>query len=527
MLISRAAVSHEVVVLGGGPAGASAACLLSSWGHDVALVTRRVTPTPNLAESIPPSARSLLDRVGVLPRLDAERFWPNGGNTVWWAGGRERSEPLAAAPSGFHAERGRLERAFQEHARAAGVRVLLGSVRRATRNDDPGAVTGAPGHSAERADGAPWRVEVRAEGTGEGHELTARWVLDATGRAGTLAKPGLRQPDASTSTLALVRRWRWSLGAPQATHTLVESYRDGWAWSVPLSADERCVTAMVDPHLSRLEQGTSLDRLYAAQIAKTKQLSRLLAGAEPVGGCWACPASLYTATAFGGPGFLLVGDAGSFIDPLSSYGVKKAIASAWLSAVTAHTALLDPEIEADARSFHDRREREVYRSYRRLSAPFFREAALAYAHPYWERRAEAAESAEGRAPVADPAHRLTTPDDDGVLPGREAVEAAWESLRSRDRLEAAPGATVRIVRRPALAGNRIVMADHLANDAWPLGARWVQGIPLPDLVRIAPEHATVPELFEACARNQPGLVLPAFLTALATAFAAGFLERAG
>lgn len=370
-------------------------------------------------------------------------------------------------------------------------------------------------------------IEVRSDGTGGRRELRARWVLDATGRAGILAKPTLRRPDASTSTLALVRRWRPSAGAPRGTHTLVESYRDGWAWSVPLSADERCVTAMVDPHLSGLERGGSLDRLYAAEIAKTEQLSRLLGGAEPVGGCWACPASLYTATAFGGPGFLLVGDAGSFIDPLSSYGVKKAIASAWLSAVTAHSALLDPGLEADARSFHDRRERDVYRSYRRLSAPFFREAAIAYGHPFWERRAEAAETAEGREPVADPADRLTTLDDDGVLPGREAVEAAWEGLRGRDRLDAVPGATLRVVRRPALDGNRIVMADHLANDAWPLGARWVQGVLLPDLVRIAPEQATVPDLFEAYAGSHPGLALPAFLTALATAFAAGFLERRG
>ena len=71
---------------------------------------------------------------------------------------------------------------------------------------------------------------------------------------------------------------------------------------------------------------------YSDAIAKTIALRQRLDGAV-LRHEWACDASLYFSGAYAGPQFLLVGDAGSFIDPLSSFGVKKALASAWLAAV--------------------------------------------------------------------------------------------------------------------------------------------------------------------------------------------------
>ncbi|HSM61723.1 MAG TPA: FAD-dependent monooxygenase [Longimicrobiales bacterium] len=503
---------HDVVVVGGGPGGASAAALLARRGCDVALLTRVSPPASALAESIPPSARGLLDRVGVLEHLDGSGLHANGGNTVWWAEGRERSESFAPDSGGFQAERGRLEEIFAEHARDEGARVLRGRAVRRIRRED---LRGGP---------PLWRID-----RPDAPSLRARWVLDATGRAGLMAKPALREPDERTPTLALVRRWRVpeSVVGTRGTHTLVESYPDGWAWSVPLASTERCVTAMVDPRRTGLRRAAGLSAMYDAEIAKTHHLRRILADAAPAGDAWACPASLYTARSFGGPGFLLVGDAGSFIDPLSSYGVKKALASGWLAAVVVGTALEQPWMEEAARAFHDARERLVYRSYRRLSAPFFREAALAYGHPYWEGRAAAAEEGGGPVPTTDPADRLTSAHEGHeVLPDRGAVEAAWTALRNREGLRAVPGRSLRLVSRPVLDGERIAMAPHLATDPFPGGIRFAHGVVLPDLVREAPAHADVPSLYEACARRHPGLSLPAFLTALSTAFAAALLEHA-
>jgi flavin-dependent dehydrogenase len=435
------------------------------------------TPAGSLAESIPPSARKLLSELGVLGAVEQAGFQPNGGNTVWWADNGVRSEAFGDGDQGFHVDREGLENVLVAAAESVGVRVYDRATARSAKEGDGG-----------------WSIYCEAEGR-QRLELRTPWVLDATGRHGLVARREGREPDRSTTTLALVRRYRLSDGgdAATATHTLVESYLDGWAWSVPLDHEVRCFTAMVDQRHQTLE-GVDVAGMLDAELVKTRELAGVLAGSHPVGAAWACPASLYTARRFGRPGLLLVGDAGSFIDPLSSYGVKKALSSGWLAGVTAHTALIDSAMTQASVGFFDRRERDVYRSYRRVSARFFEEAARAYDHPYWITRAEAARAAGG----GEPDDADVDPDRISPLPVPEAdVRAAFDAIRSRERLDAIPGPTLRTLERPGIEGQRIVLADHVASDTYPEGLRFVRGVDLRRLVEIAPQHGDVPESWSA------------------------------
>lgn len=490
---------HEVIVLGAGPAGSAAATLLARRSHDVVVVRPARTPAGGVAQSVPPSARKLLDELGLLGSVEAAGFHPNGGNTVWWAGDEPRVEPFADGAVGFHAERGELEEVLALAVELNGAHVETGATARSTVEDDDG-----------------WRV-VCERAAGGTFELRAPWVIDATGRHGLLARTRGRVPDRSTTTLAILRRWRRVGGWPaHTTHTLLESYRDGWAWSLPLSDEVRCFTVMVDQRSMEL-QGLAASDALSVELAKASRLFPMLAGADAVEEAWACPASLYTSRSFARPGLLLAGDAGSAIDPLSSYGVKKALSSGWLAAVAAHTALTDPGMAEAACAFHDAREREVYRSYRLLSAAFFEEAAAAYDHAFWEERAEAAHRAGGDAAG------------NGALPEEvvteERVRAAHEVIRVRERLDAVPGRTLRTVRGPGIEGDRIEVTERLASDLVPGGMRFARGVDLIDLVAVAPEHPQVPDVWAAYnARGRPAS-LPDFLAALATAFAAGFLEH--
>jgi flavin-dependent dehydrogenase len=499
---------RDVVVIGGGPAGATVASLLASFSHDVALVTRASPPAGWLAESIPSSARKLFSTVGMLGVIDSGRFQPNLGNTVWWAGQPERSEAFASDAAGIHAERAALEEALLEEGRGRGVRVH----------------EGAPVRSIERRDGE-WSIQ-----HGD-HVIRARWVVDASGRAGVVGR-GSRREDRPTGTLALVGRWahdRWA--GPGASHTFIESYEDGWAWSVPLSATTRCVTAMVDPRETELEKSADMDGMLLRELAKAPNLMRRLDGATFVGGSHACPASLYTSDAFAGEGHLLVGDAGSFIDPLSSYGVKKAMASAWLAAVTLNTVLTDVGLTGPALEFFAAREREVYRRYRELSVPFFEEAAGAYGTPFWEARAEAARVAGGvgrgatfeGAPV-DPADRVDATEEDDALVGHRDVREAYEEIRRRPDVHLTPGGSAGTADLPLVRDQRIVLAPHLISDALPDGIRFVRNVDLLRLVEAVRGRDQVPDIFDAYNRSGGAADLPDFLAALAVSVGKGLLD---
>ncbi len=498
---------RDAIVIGGGPAGATSAALLARHGHRVTLVTRAVPPAPWLAESVPASARKLLDRVGALEAVEGAGFLPNEGNTVWWAGRPEHSERFPADEPGFHADRAGLETAMLGLARSAGVHILQGTpVREVGRDSEV------------------WSVETGAE------TIRSRWLLDASGRGGVFARRDLRLKEAQTSTLALVGRWVCDGGSDaEPGHTLIESYEDGWAWSVPLSRTERCVTAMVDPRRTALARKHGLDGMLASEMEKATRLSDRLGDGRSAGKTRACPASLYGASQYAVPGALLVGDAGSFIDPLSSYGVKKALSSAWLASIVVHTALMEDEMLHAALEFYDRQEKEVYRTYRARSIPFFDDAVDAHGHPFWEVRAEAARRATGstvakEAPGQDPSDPVSLDSEAEAFVGDPRVRRAFEEIRDRAELGVRAGTTLSTVDRPAVVGDRIALDPHLTSDALPGGTRFVRNIDLRRLVRLAPGFDQVPDLYEAYNRDGSTADLGEFLAALGLAVGAGFLE---
>ena len=497
----------DVAVLGGGPAGASAARLLAAWGCSVVLLTRPAT-TPPLAESLPPSVDRLFDLFGVRASVEGAGFVRTTGNTVWWDGSEARREGFGDGARGYQVVQSHLEGVLLDLAREAGAVVLEGSdVRRVEGWERPAAGSRRP-------------ARVFYGRSGASRSLEARWVLDCTGRTGVIARRGLRRRERrGPSTLALVGVWDraggWGLG--DETHTLVESYEDGWAWSVPVSGSVRYFTAMVDPRLTALERGGPIAATYAAELAKTTHFSRLLEGGAPTRAPWACAATPYDATRYAGPGFLLVGDAASFIDPLSSFGVKKALASAWLAAVAVHTSLAAPEMTRPSLALFERRERAIYDAYRRLSARFSREAGRRHGHGFWSRRARQVDELDRSAFTGEP--------DAAELRGDPAVLAAFASLKASPGIRLRAAGTPGFTEEPTVEGNRVVLERRLLVPGWEAGVRHLRGVDLPALVEMAPGFDQVPDLFEAFAARHEGVTLPDFLGALSVLIAKGVLEN--
>jgi flavin-dependent dehydrogenase len=495
------------VVIGGGPAGSAAARLLAEWGHDVVLLAGARGRSSRLAESLPPSCRKLLATIGALDDIEAGGFVATRGNTSAWGNGVLSVLPFEGGATGFQVTRGRLDELLLDHADTGGAVVIPGGTAREVD---------LPAHP-----GDPARIRWTTPG-GRSGTLTARWVLDASGRAGVVARQGFRCADNGASTLALLGSWSRPGGwlMEDESHTLVESYEEGWVWSVPVGRGIRHVAAMVDPRRTALSRGRGLDAMYRAELARTTHMRALLDGAVSHQTVWACNASTYGARTHSAPGMLLIGDAGSFLDPLSSFGVKKALASGWLAAVTTHTALIDPGRTGLGLSLFEERERVAEEGYHAQTARYYAEAAEAHDGPYWRVRAAQAAGVRASRPDAFPEA------DSERLLRHPRLPAAFEYLRREDplRLRAAP--ELRREMRPTVRGCEIVLQEHLFGPTLMAGIHSIRGVQLPRLVDLVDRYERVPDLYEAYSRDDARAGLPDFLCALSALIAAGVVEGA-
>jgi flavin-dependent dehydrogenase len=490
----------DAAIIGGGPAGSAAGRLLASWGHRVIVVHRAGSARRSLCESLPPSIRRLFSALGVLQRLDGAGYYRATGNTVWWAEAPRRVERFRAEHDslGYQVRRDEFDQQLRTLAIEAGARVLTG-VARIQETSAGGQV-------------------IALNGTGSRVLVQAHFVLDCSGRTGTCARRGLRRPEIAFQTLAIGAMWENDRGWPDLledpTHTVVETYPDGWAWSVPLAPNRRYVAVMIDPRYSLGAASGNLTSVYYRELAKARAVAAISRQAMLTAPPTAHDASPYTAARFADDNVLLVGDAGSFIDPLSSYGVKKALASAWRAAVVVNTCLTRSTARGFAFDYFSRRECEVYEAFCRQSAQFFSEARSAYDRPFWADRA-AGLSFWSKATPHEAIDLRNDPD----------VHDALARLKTSPTVALRRHPGVRVERRPEIVGREVALQEVLVSDALPSGARFVSGVDLPALVSMVEAHAEVPALFDAYNRCHAPANLPDFLGALSVLLAKGILTN--
>ena len=458
----------DVVILGGGPAGAAAAGMLARLGASVLVLTRAARWS--IGESIPPSTARLFDELELASVVDRAGFLRSLGNTVWWRDAPARIEPFPPDAAGWQVERSTFDAVLLAAAEAAGARIEREAVVLAVEL----------GHDVQTVNG----------------RITARWVLDCTGRAGVLARRVGREARAGRATFALHAVWdadHWDV--PDITHTLIETTRGGWAWSIPVTERRRHVTVMVDPP-SGTREGTSLAEIYRAELGSTRHFSRLIQNADLAGLPGGLSATPYVASKFAGPGWALVGDAASFIDPLSSFGIKKALAAAWLAAVMVHTALTEESMTGAALELFERRERDAF------------EELARQAESMWT-----GESATSR-------------DETALLRDDPSVHAAFDALKRADTIALRAADDVAVVPAPTVRGQRVVLEPHLKCTWRPEGIRFIRGISLPALTALTPGARQVPDLFERYVRAEGPADLRDFLGVLSLLVAKGVLVPA-
>ncbi len=317
--------SSDVVVVGGGPAGATVATLVAEQGHRVQLFERDRFPRFHVGESLVPETYWVLKRLGMLPRLHESPFVKK--HSVQFVSGSGR----AAAPFYFHDNRPHESSQTWQVVRSEFDQLMLDNARE----------HGATVHEGARVlevlmeDGRARGVKVKAEDGGV-TEVKAPITVDATGQVGLLQnRLRLRVWD---PVLAKGSVWTYWRGAQRgegrdegATGVIQSPDRNGWFWYVPLHDD--VVSVGVVAPIEQLFKGKGgFAARYEEAVEQCPAVRDRIASAEQVTGHFAAKDYSYRSRELAGDGWVLVGDAFAFLDPLYSSGVLLALKSGELAA---------------------------------------------------------------------------------------------------------------------------------------------------------------------------------------------------
>jgi len=324
-----AALTHwDVVVIGGGPGGATVAALLARSGLTVAVLERETFPRYHIGESLIPEVLDVLEESGALPAVESAGFLRKEGGVFRWGANPE--------PWTFHfdeaRERYRFTYAYQvvrstfdqillDHAGLSGA-TIFPNVTAREFFEFPVAGTDQMGGRV---------VAMRSDG--ERLEFTARLVVDCSGQAGWLAsKFRLRKYDPFLKNVALFTYFRDAtrLSGRDANAIFCEATDSGWFWNIPLHDGTNSVGLVTKAELC--PKASERTAFYKAAMEKSVYTRQMLASATCVAEQRSIADYSYRPKSLVGPGFLLTGDAGNFIDPIWSTGIMLATTGARLAA---------------------------------------------------------------------------------------------------------------------------------------------------------------------------------------------------
>jgi len=411
---------------------------LQQFGLAVALFEKGEGRRQHVGESLPSSTRVVFESLELtLPDEVVEPRPPE--HLVYWgsmSGGSAR-EPQETS---LLVWRGPFDAFLRAAASERGVRVVEAPVSRVRPIEE--------GHALDY---------------GDGETLACRFVVDASGRAGIVAK-AYRQRVQALRTLALTGHFETKETTPP---TIVEAFADGWVWSAPLENGLRDVTVMVDGDAVR---DRDRDTAYQAAIDGAPHVQSILQSSPRSDSVRGIDATPYGASRYCGRDFLLVGDAASFLDPLSAHGVHKAMDGALVAAAVARTILERPRMAEDAARFYDERERDIFDITRARLARLYAQEARFADRPFWSKRAVSDEPPpEPKAPRAPLNPEMPLCAGDGV----EVVEG------------------------PVIENDYIERRELLVAPGMERPVRYLGAVLLPDLLRVAVRAGTAAQAARA------------------------------
>lgn len=333
--------SYDVIVMGGGPAGSSVASILAREGRKVILFEKESFPRHHIGESLMTDTFWTFQRMGFLEKLKASPFVRKYSVQFANPAGKE-SRPFYFFEANHHESavtwqvtRSAFDLLLIEHAAEQGVTVHQQTPVKQVLFAGERAV----GVEAQMADGSL-------------QQFHAKVVVDATGQ-----------------TAMLSNKFRWRLRDPKLKKAVLYSYfkgahrepdlnggatlvlrtqpgSNGWFWYIPLEDDITSVGIVADPEYLVKGRGQDLAKIYQEEIDKCAPCYHRVKDAERLDKIYSILDYSYRSKHNAGDGFMLIGDAYGFLDPIYSSGVLLALKMAELAADAIHDAFKTDDFSA-------------------------------------------------------------------------------------------------------------------------------------------------------------------------------------
>jgi flavin-dependent dehydrogenase len=324
----------DVVIAGGGPAGSVCAATLARRGMRVLVLEKTKFPRFHLGESLLPQSLPILGAIGVLPEIESRFMWKYGARFHDDQGGAARKDRFEFANAwhpdpdhAFQVPRAEFDHALLEHAKKVGADV--------------------------REEEVVTRVARNLVETKNGERVEARFVVDATGRDAMTATSTAKIEGLDQTAL-----YAHFAGVPRSDGNLAgdidivlfpdaDPKRSNWFWFIPFKDGRTSVGAVVSRAWIKERRG-SVAEMFATAVAASPTATSMLANAKML---WPAPQATadfsYRVGSFVGEGFLRIGDAAGFIDPLFSTGAHIAMVGGHRAANAIAEALADPSRERE------------------------------------------------------------------------------------------------------------------------------------------------------------------------------------
>lgn len=332
---SSTVIDCDVVIIGGGPAGSTAAALLAERGHQVTLLEKAHHPRFHIGESLLPANLPLLEKLGVADEIKAigmEKWgaefvspYHDHKQTVEFADAMDKSMPMA-----YQVRRS----AFDE--------ILI----RNASNKSANVIEGCQAREVEFLPNNAGAIVKTQLDDGSTEEVRARILLDASGRDTFLGnRLKIKQKNKKHNSAAIYGHFSGAERSEgkSAGNITIFWFEHGWFWYIPLLDGTTSVGATVWPHYLKTREAKSLETFLQESITLCKPLQARLQNATLVSKVEGTGNYAYECDRTHGESYLLLGDAFAFIDPVFSSGVMIAMQSGFAAADTVEVCLNQPQ----------------------------------------------------------------------------------------------------------------------------------------------------------------------------------------